>query len=404
MLPKEQQINSDKLVTLLNIKANINIINLNSYKTSDVLMNSKAAYNSETSLINAGYYESVVAITPEWNLQFLTSDFWKHGQAGLIDVADSIYPTYWYGKQHPFEFECIVVNDPTTHKIFSYLELVANKAKPESFHYEIIGEAYDFTNDKINMYFRQEALKALWQYNGSDICYDINFVKVQPRQQAKSADLVHTYYSRQDTLNDVEDYYISATYPKNYDYRHLSGAEIVYYKNRNEYRIWQHSKAVSLDDLSQDDARSIIAGNCRYVEDKWKITINPILICYKNEYSRKFQGALIQELNSDWTSKNRPKLPVYNSPIPDKVWENLKLTNGEVEFPPILTKLGYTEKDIDYTNWLKETSIYGTQFGEAQNRKEIDLKDRFMKVRIRYSGEELAVIDMLNTVYRLSFV
>jgi hypothetical protein len=145
-------------------------------------MNTKATYNSETSLINAGYYESVVAITPEWNLQFLTSDFWKHGQAGLIDVADDIYPTYWYGKQHPFEFECIVVNDPTTHKIFSYLELVANKAKPESFHYEIIGETYDFANDKMNMYFRQEALKALWQYNGSDICYDRNFIKVQPRQ------------------------------------------------------------------------------------------------------------------------------------------------------------------------------------------------------------------------------
>jgi hypothetical protein len=42
------------------------------------------------------------------------------------------------------------------------LELVANKAKPESFHYEIIGESYDFAKDKVNMYFRQEAMKALW--------------------------------------------------------------------------------------------------------------------------------------------------------------------------------------------------------------------------------------------------
>jgi hypothetical protein len=108
----------------------------------------------------------------------LSTDFWKHGQAGLIDIADDIYPTYWYGKQHPFEFECVVVNDPSIHKIFTNLEIVANKAKPESFHYEIIGETYDFAKDKVNMYFRQEAMKALWQYNGADISYDRNFLEV----------------------------------------------------------------------------------------------------------------------------------------------------------------------------------------------------------------------------------
>jgi hypothetical protein len=48
----------------------------------------------------------------------------------------------------------VVVNDPSVHKIFSNLELVANKAKPESFHYEIVGECYDFAKDKPNMYFR----------------------------------------------------------------------------------------------------------------------------------------------------------------------------------------------------------------------------------------------------------
>jgi hypothetical protein len=95
-------------------------------------------------------------------MQFLSTDFWKHGQAGIIDIADDIYPTYWYGKQHPFEFECVVVQDSSVHKIFTNIELIANKAKPESFHYEIIGDAYDFAKDKKNMYFRQEAMKALW--------------------------------------------------------------------------------------------------------------------------------------------------------------------------------------------------------------------------------------------------
>lgn len=423
-LPREEMLNADKIVTLLNIKATISIVDdYNASKLSDAYYNMKAGFQSGTSLIDGGYYESVVGIAPRWNLQFLSTDFWKHGQAGLIDIADDIYPTYWYGKQHPFEFECVVVNDPSIHKIFTNLEIVANKAKPESFHYEIIGETYDFAKDKVNMYFRQEAMKALWQYNGADISYDRNFLKVQPRQQPKSADFLHKYYTRQDTINEIEDYYIHVTYPESHDYRHLSGAEVVYYPNRQEYRIWNHAMAVSLDDLSQDDSRSIIAANCQYLEDRWKVTINPILVCYKNEYQRKFSGSLIQPQNSTWakakdSSQMLPTLPIYNSPIPDQV-----LSAGGIDFPGndvnhpewgednalynLYDLSGYNSggdwKPLDLTNWLDDVNVYKYNFGEAQNRKEIDVKDKFLKVRIRYSGEELAVIDFLNTVYRISY-
>lgn len=422
-LPRENMINPDKIVTLLNIKATISIVDSdNNSKLSDAYYNMKAGFQQGTSLVDAGYYESVVAITPKWNLQFLSTDFWKHGQAGLIDIADDIYPTYWYGKQHPFEFECVIVNDPSMHKIFTNLEIVANKAKPESFHYEIIGESYDFAKDKVNMYFRQEAMKALWQYNGADISYDRNFLKVQPRQQPKSADFPHKYYTRQDTINEIEDYYIHVTYPESHDYRHLSGAEVVYYPNRQEYRIWNHAMAVSLDDLSQDDSRSIIAANCQYLEDRWKVTINPILVCYKNEYQNKFSGPLIQPKNSTWpqarnSSQLLPPFSIYNSPIPDQV-----LAAGAIDFPGNdlvhpewgqdnalynlydLSRYGNGSwSPLDLTNWLDDVNIYKYNFGEAQNRKELDVKDKFLKVRIRYSGEELAIIDFLNTVYRISY-
>lgn len=423
-LPREEMLNADKIVTLLNIKATISIVDdYNASKLSDAYYNMKAGFQSGTSLIDGGYYESVVGIAPRWNLQFLSTDFWKHGQTGLIDIADDIYPTYWYGKQHPFEFECVVVNDPSIHKIFTNLEIVANKAKPESFHYEIIGETYDFAKDKVNMYFRQEAMKALWQYNGADISYDRNFLKVQPRQQPKSADFPHKYYTRQDTINEIEDYYIHVTYPDSHDYRHLSGAEVVYYPNRQEYRIWNHAMAVDIDDLSQDDSRSIISANCQYLEDRWKVTINPILVCYKNEYQRKFSGSLIQPQNSTWakaknSSQSLPTLPIYNSPIPDQV-----LSAGGIDFPgndPVHPEWGEDNalynlydlsgynsegnwKPLDLTNWLDDVSIYRYNFGEAQNRKELDVKDKFLKIRIRYSGEELAVIDFLNTVYRISY-
>lgn len=433
MLPRKEQLNPDKIVTLLNITAKIKILDTQNYNNlSDTYYNIKASYATNTSLVNAAQYESVIGLTTKWNMQFLTFDFWKHGQAGLIDIADDIYPTYWYGKQHPFEFECIVVDDPSLHKIFTNLELVANKAKPESFHYEVVGEAYDFAKDKVNMYFRQEALKALWQYNGADITYNRNFLKVQPRQVPRSADLIHRYYTRQDTINDIEDYYIHVTYPQGHDYRHLSGAEIVYYPTRQEFRVWNHTMAVDLKDLSQDDARSIIAGNCEYLEDRWKITINPILVCYKNEYKKSTltPGPLISPANSTWakaynSNQMLPTLPIINSPIPDQVKES-----GQIKFPGIaldpnnnsvsetsldrenalyhlydLSKFGINGNysPLDTTNWLNDVSIYQYNFGEAHNRKETDVRDKFIKIRIRYSGEELAIIDFLNTIYQVSY-
>ena len=433
MLPREEQLNPDKIVTLLNITAKIKILDTQNYNNlSDAYYNMKAAYAANTSLVSAAQYESVIGLTTKWNMQFLTSDFWKHGQAGLIDIADDIYPTYWYGKQHPFEFECVVVDDPSLHKIFTNLELVANKAKPESFHYEVVGETYDFAKDKVNMYFRQEALKALWQYNGADITYDRNFLKVQPRQVPRSADLVHRYYTRQDTINDIEDYYIHVTYPQGHDYRHLSGAEIVYYPTRQEFRVWNHAMAVDLKDLSQDDARSIIAGNCEYLEDRWKVTINPILVCYKNEYKKDSltPGPLISPANSTWaraydSNQMLPTLPIINSPIPDQVKESGQIKFPGIAFDPNNNSVSETSLDrqnalyhlydlskfgingnyspLDTTNWLNDVGIYQYSFGEAHNRKETDVRDKFIKIRIRYSGEELAIIDFLNTIYQVSY-
>jgi hypothetical protein len=54
---------------------------------------------------------------------------------------------------------------------------------------------------------------------------------------------------------------------------------------------------------------------------------------------------------------------------------------------------------LDTTSWLNDTAIYQYQFGADHNRKETDIRDKFIKIRIRYTGEELAIIDFLNTIY-----
>ena len=61
--------------------------------------------------------------------------------------------------------------------------LISNKTAPESFHYEIVGECYDFAKDKKNMYIRQEATKELYQYNGSDILYNPDYKNLESKHR-----------------------------------------------------------------------------------------------------------------------------------------------------------------------------------------------------------------------------
>lgn len=440
-LDYNDMVNPTHIVRLLNIKATIwgyyggmdptlqeYFYNYVSSQSNSESSATEAVNGSDTSKgiwVDCGYYESVVAVIPRWNMQFLSTDFWRHGQAGLIDIADKIYPAYWYGEQHPFEFEFVVVNDASTHKIFTNLEIVSNHVKPESFHYEIVGDVYDFAKDKVNMYFRQEAMKALYQYNGGDLLYNRNFLETQPKQQKVSADLPHTYYARQDTFNEIYDNYKQAT-SANKDYDHITGSEIVYYPNRQEYRIWTHQKAVSLDDFDGDStskqknadgtyvyaddgwegARAIIASNCKYQEDRWRVVINPIVVCYRNEYAKKASGG-IDWTKSLWTSPNRPPLPVFNSPLPVNDEGDAILQQGltDNDFPSELSNIGYTQDDLDSVRWLDSVDIHGYQWGgegTSCNREEVEVRDKFVKVRIRYTGDQLAVIDFINTIYQLS--
>ena len=419
MLPKELQVNPDKIVRYLNIKAKVIIeAQKEAFNANEAYFNQFANGGEDICMIDAGYFESSVAITTSFNLTLLSTDFWKHGQAGLIDICDKIYPTYWYGKQHPFEFECVVVDDPSVHKIFTNLELVANNVKPESFHYEVVGDVYDFADDKPTMYFRQEALKALYQYNGYDIEYNPNFLEIEPKQHNKSADLPK-YYSRWDTINEIYDSYKRFSAPLGFNYEHLAGAEVVYYPTRNEFRIWNHVEAIDVDSLNQDIATSVIKANCRYLEDKWLVCINPIIVTYKNEVDKG-----IVPSGESMFSKDAFGVYKYST------WVNARKslpTDPDVKLPPINiqgTKLQEKlEGNIQYPGDAsnpdggKDNALYGlydlTQWNQGswkpidptknKERRETDVRGKFMKVRIRYSGEELAIIDFLNTIYQISF-
>lgn len=70
--------------------------------------------------------------------------FWKHGQAGIFNIQTPILPTKWYDKQEVFKYEFIVVDNPSTHKIFDNLVIISNNAEPDSFEFEVVGDVYSF--------------------------------------------------------------------------------------------------------------------------------------------------------------------------------------------------------------------------------------------------------------------
>lgn len=400
-LPRESQKNPSKVVILLNIRATIRV----AYDGDDVTLGE--AYISgitDKTFVDSGYYESVVAIIPKYNMQFLTTDFWKHGQAGIIDIADKIYPTYWYGKRHPFEFEFVVADNPSAHKIFDNLQIISNNAEPESFHYEIVGDCYNFAKDKKNMYIRQEATKELYQYNGCDVTYDHEYSDLDSEHRPlldsdgneipgfyDRSTLMPLYYSRQDTINEIEDsYHLKDDVPTK-DFSALAGGEIVHYKTLDEYRIWNHAKAVDMQ------AKGRLRGNMQYNEDQWLVQINPINVVYKNEKDwTDVDQDLITEYQSDGKKRSRElsnKIPIElgQSPIPDQVLEKGDITY-DWDNP--------TESDIPENSLDRAIVSWGNL--ETKN-EEVKLKDKWIKIRIRYTGNKLAIITAIRTLYSVSY-
>lgn len=331
------------------------------------------------------------------DIQFINY-LYKHGSNKVYDYQERILPTYWYGKQHPFEFEFVISNDLQLHKIFNKLAIIGNNAEPESFHYEITGDCYDFSQDKEEMYFRQEITKALYNYNGSNIQWDKEVATDESLQNGvkmwnitreessiypnktfyrKSTIFPCIYYARLDYTNSIEDYYIYMTSPSK-NYSNLAGAELV--KNNKSYNIVNHVKAVSIDKEGR------LRGNMHYQEDRLFVQINPINIVQKNESSKVWKKAE--------DGRYFPAIVVGNNPIPNDV----VLRPGLNQLPPfLLNQYKYTSSNIDTSDWgIFNMSYSGSS---ANTRQEIKIKDKFIKIKVRYPGTQQSSIHSVLTYY-----
>ena len=348
----------------------------------------------------------------------LSTDFYLHGQAGIFNVAENLYPTYWYGETHPFEFEFVVNDKIAQQKIFNNLVIVANKVEPESFHFEIEGDNYEFSYDKRTMYFRQEATKNLYQNLGSDILYNRKYTDIVEDKytqeqyyrggdnykydisgmsypvatgglvQQKKSTIFPLYYNRIDTYNEIYDIYREMIDKDSnaYDFKNLSGSEIKWYRDLNQFNIVTHIKNSPIDLVG------ILRGNSFYKEGTWNVQIPSIIFNQANEYKSDGTSKWIDVLDDlkkdgplkDWDNKI-PPIVINTDQIPDDLDEE-KVT---VDRLPNIYQNRYWTKSITTTPWT--------------SRKEVKIRDKWMKVRIRYSGKNLAIIHSIMTLFNISY-
>ncbi len=348
----------------------------------------------------------------------LTTDFFIHGRAGIFDIKENIYPTRWYGKTHPFEFEFVVNDSIGQQKIYDNLILISNKAEPESFHFEIEGDNYEFSEDKRTMYFRQEFTKNIFQESGSDIIYNRKYTDVMANlltkeQHYRSKDSKYTdqyfdfsnhrgfdrvypiyseklvqqvkstifplYYERIDTFNDIYHKYQQLT-NQGYDYQNLSGSEIKWDRDLNQFNIVTHIKNCPINIVGR------LRGNSFYKEGKWNIQIPSIIFMQKNE--------------TDWSSSieyegntiNLPPAIINSNTIPEGV---KKITIDNI-IEALEGNIESANVDIKHPNEF-------VQVGQWTHRKETKIRDKWLKVRVRYSGNNLAIIHSIITLYKLSY-
>lgn len=306
---------------------------------------------------------------------------WKHGTNGKFQQASYIknkaLPTNWYGEQHPFEFEFEVLMDSSIHKIFENLQIISNDAEPESFHFEVTGDSYNF--DKVNMYYRQEATKEMWQKMGSQIKYDSDYTTLGSQlDEQKKSTVFPLYYNReylkqhiyplpnemQDYINfDINPLLYPASNTTNYpnydvlhkktrDYVNLSGSELLWDKRTNEISIVTHIKCSPINKVSR------LRGNSQYKYDRWNVQIPSITYMQKNEEPWVYPPIVLQSIPTDILTNSISAQTLPNT---------------------------YDIGQVDTNKWTY--------------RKETKIRDKYCKIRIRYNGTKQAIIQAIRTLY-----
>lgn len=400
---------------------------------------------------------------PEYTCMWDGLNIWEHNNPFIRPL-----PTHWYGKQHPFEFEFVTIEDPSVQKIYEDMKIVSNNAKPESFHFAISGDNYEFTEDLPNIYYRQEATKELYGTLGSRVSYNPDYQKVHPNQQLKST-IYPLYYNRLDVYDNIYDLYQQMTSPVR-DYQNLSGTEVYRNPRSGKFEIITHIKNTPIDgewirltpqnipelldkswipknytnwdaciaDLLQDakknkkvkDEQYYDTYSCdfeAFLDNIYEIckTRYPLPSCYPRIKKIKnprwaFNCSCERYWYYIWVPQSRLrgnshyKEDKWNIQIPtitlmqknEQPWETVisEFDGTKISVPPLV--LNWIPKlenyQINKENLPNTYDIGQVSTDKWTFRKEAKIRDKYCKIKIRYSGEELAIISAVLTIYNVS--
>ena len=275
---------------------------------------------------------------------------WKHGQAGVYDNQGEIKPTNWYGKQHEFNFEFVVNESPQVQKIFNNLLLISNKTEPNKFEYEIVGQGYEWWPYKAVVFWANDKVK-----NG-----------------------------KFSTLDDAYKYILSndvSTIRNNYPDFPETDLEYKAQKTNNPYKYKKLPYlAIELTDRQGRQDRSYNP------YDKWSSVMDA-----RDQLPRQF----------DYTFNTNETVIKYDKQLNEYRIHDEQLGNDMWKYGRIRGNMQYLE-DL----WRIEIRPLAFQWCYINNSNKLEKKkitetrhrDKYIKIKIRYSGEDLAVIQAIGTL------
>lgn len=361
------------------------------------------AYNGHKYFANGRHLKTLDSDKNEVNKLFndvypSTLDYiWKHGEISGIPT-----PCNYYGIQHPFEFEFLVRDNGAISKIFTNMQIISNAVEPESFSFTIVGDEYDWHKDKLNMYYRQEATKELWHNLGSQITFNPNYRTLVPDwrltisdryikdpygsgYQGVSKSTYFPLYYRRDKLTDDMYHTMFDSYHKSiYDYRYLSGSEIKFDVREHNFQIVTHIKNMNRAKYG------ILKANSEYDRGIWKVQIPKINIVQKNEPEWNYPPLIIDWIPNDLKTQN---IEADKLPAPYICDLSGYITDEEHPKNNIGTLIDKINSQC-YGDWPRYLDLSRWTY-----TKQLPIRDKWVKIRIRYSGEKLAIISAIKTIF-----
>lgn len=282
---------------------------------------------------------------------------WKHGQAGVYDNQGKIKPTHWYGKQHEFNFEFIVNENSSIQKIFNNLKIISNKAEPYKFEYEIVGEAYEW-------------------YEYKEIVHWIN---------QKVKDGVFVGSTTKDALENGYKYVLGNTLGT-IRLAHQDFPEL--FNKDSSYKI---PKLPYLE-IKLSDKKGIPDKDKSYTThttktDNWSSLDKSV---GNNDYKLNTTETIIVE--DEQLNEYRIHTEQYGNNM-----KKFGRVRGNMEYLEDLWDIEIRPISFKWTYLDEENNLLQSKLVEAR------LRDKYIKVKVRYTGEDLVIIQAIQTMFDYSF-